>query len=133
MKRETTPDVSVVVVSFNTRDLLRDCLQTLAREAGGVSYETIVVDNASKDGSADMVAAEFPEAKLIRSPINLGFAAANNRGFAVARGRHVVLLNSDAFLRPGALSASTSPSINRAMRRVMARPRPVPPCWRATD
>jgi hypothetical protein len=55
------PDVSVVVVSFNTRDLLRECLQTLAREAGGVTYETIVVDNDSKDGSADMIAAEFPE------------------------------------------------------------------------
>ena len=98
-----TPDVSVVVVSFNTRDLLRECLRTLAAEAGGVTYETIVVDNASRDGSADMVAHEFPDAVLLRSDVNLGFAAANNHGFAVARGRWVVLLNSDAFLRPGAL------------------------------
>lgn len=104
----TSPDVSVVVVSFNTRDLLRECLLTLAREAGGVTYETIVVDNDSKDGSADMVAAEFPDAVLIRTGKNLGFAAANNRGFAVAKGRYVVLLNSDAFLRPGALPLSVS-------------------------
>src|SRR5258708_1287726 len=90
------PDVSVVVVSFNTRDVLRECLQTLAKEAGGVRYETIVVDNASRDGSAEMVVQEFPEATLIRSAVNLGFAAANNRGFPIAQGRHVVLLNSDA-------------------------------------
>ncbi len=97
------PDVSVVVVSFNTRDVLRECLQTLAQEAGGVRYETIVVDNGSQDGSAAMVEQEFPGAKLIRSAVNLGFAAGNNRGFASAQGRYVVLLNSDAFLRPGAL------------------------------
>jgi GT2 family glycosyltransferase len=59
-------DVSVVIVSFNTRDLLRECLNTLAAEAGGVRHEAIVVDNASRDGSADMVAAEFPDARLIR-------------------------------------------------------------------
>lgn len=98
-----SPDVSVVIVSFNTRDLLRECLLSLADQASGVRYETIVVDNASRDGSADMIAAEFPEVRLIRSPVNLGFAAANNRGFAIAQGRYIVLLNSDAFLRPGAL------------------------------
>lgn len=115
MEAEASPDVSVVVVSFNTRDLLRECLLTLAREAGGVSYETIVVDNASKDSSADMVEREFPKAKLIRSSVNLGFAAANNRGFALARGQFVVLLNSDAFLRPGALPT--------AVERMKADPR----------
>ncbi|MFN0085251.1 MAG: glycosyltransferase family 2 protein [Blastocatellia bacterium] len=115
MNAESIPDVSVVVVSFNTRDLLRDCLGTLEREAGGVAYETIVVDNASRDASADMVAREFPAAKLIRSPVNQGFAAANNRGFAIARGRYVVLLNSDAFLRPGDLALS--------VRRMDADPR----------
>lgn len=103
MTADPPPDVSVIVVSFNTRELLRECLQTLQAQAGGVTYQLIVVDNASRDGSADMVAAEFPEATLIRSAVNLGFANANNRGFAEAQGRHVVLLNSDAFLRPGAL------------------------------
>jgi len=101
-----TPDASVVLVSFNTRDLLRECLLTLNREAGGITYETIVVDNSSRDGSAEMVASEFPHVRLIRSEINLGFAAANNRAFEIARGRYIVLLNSDAFLRTGALPLS---------------------------
>lgn len=102
----TRPDASVVIVSFNTREVTRECLTTLERESDGVAYEVIVVDNASRDGSADMVAESFPRATLIRSETNLGFAAANNRGFAVAQGRHVVLLNSDAFLTPGALRRS---------------------------
>lgn len=121
-----TPDVSVVVVSFNTRDLLRDCLQTLATQAGGVAYEAIVVDNASRDGSADMVAREFPAAVLLRSDVNLGFAAANNRGFAVARGHWVVLLNSDAFLRPEALPRAVAhmqadPTIGLGGARLIGR------------
>lgn len=96
-------DISIIIVSFNTIDLLRDCLQSLAKEAGNVNYETIVIDNASKDGSAEMVESEFPDVKLIRSEINLGFGAANNLGFAKARGEYIVLLNSDAFLKPQAL------------------------------
>jgi GT2 family glycosyltransferase len=100
------PDVSIVIVSFNTRNVLRECLQTLERVTAGVSYETIVVDNASRDDSAGMVEREFPGVKLIRSEANLGFAGANNRGFRLATGRYVVLLNSDAFLRPRALRLS---------------------------
>jgi GT2 family glycosyltransferase len=100
------PEASIIIVSFNTRDLLRECLLTLQRDASDVSYEKIVIDNASGDGSAEMVAAEFPDARLVKSEVNLGFAAANNLGFEIARGRYLVLLNSDAFLRPGALRLS---------------------------
>jgi len=126
MSAHDLPDASVILVSFNTRGLLRECLLTLQREAGGVSYETIVVDNASSDGSADMVGADFPEVTLIRSKINLGFAAANNRAFKVARGRYIVLLNSDAFLRPGALAMSiehmdASPRVGLAGGRLVGR------------
>ena len=99
----TPVDVSVVIVSFNTREVLRECLQTLDRETSKVTYETIVIDNASADGSGDMVEKEFPRVKLFRSAVNLGFAAANNRGFVLARGRYVSQLNSDAFVHPGAL------------------------------
>ncbi|MGD9409268.1 MAG: glycosyltransferase family 2 protein [Thiohalocapsa sp.] len=98
MTESIQPDLSVIVVSFNTRDLLRDCLQTLYRYAGRLRLQVIVVDNASDDGSADMVAAEFPEILLIRSKVNLGFGPANNRGFEAATGRYIVLLNSDAFV-----------------------------------
>jgi GT2 family glycosyltransferase len=108
MMKKTKPeiDASVVVVSFNTRDLLRECLNTLAAASAGVTHELIVVDNASRDDSAAMVAAEFPHARLIRSDVNLGFGGANNLGFAVAQGRYIVLLNSDAFLKPGTLLAA---------------------------
>jgi GT2 family glycosyltransferase len=101
-----TPDVSVVVVSFNTRDLLRDCLTSLYAELQGISHEVFVVDNVSRDGSADMVAQEFSAVQLIRSNVNLGFAAGNNRAFPLATGRYIVLLNSDAFLRKDALRRS---------------------------
>lgn len=104
MNIDDKPDISVIIVSFNTCDLLRQCLQTLITEASDVSYEIIVIDNASLDGSADMVAQEFPDVQLIRSQENLGFAAANNLGFAQARGYYVVLLNSDAFLKPQAIT-----------------------------
>jgi GT2 family glycosyltransferase len=101
-----TPDISVVVVSFNTRDLLRECLTTLYKEIASIPNEVFVVDNASRDASADMVEREFPAVKLIRSAINLGFGAANNVAFAQATGRYIVLLNSDAFPRPEALRRS---------------------------
>jgi GT2 family glycosyltransferase len=94
---------SILIVSFNTKDLLRECLQSVQAQSSGVDYEILVVDNISRDGSADMVESEFPDVKLIRSATNLGFAAANNRAFPFATGRYIVLLNSDAFLHPGAL------------------------------
>jgi GT2 family glycosyltransferase len=106
MSRSIAPQISVVIVSYNTRELLRECIETLQREADGVLYETIVVDNASSDGSADLISDQFPDVRLIRSESNLGFAGANNRGFEIARGRYIVLLNSDAFLGPNALALS---------------------------
>jgi GT2 family glycosyltransferase len=96
-------DISVIIVSFNTRELLRECLNSLNDRAAGVSKEVFVVDNVSRDGSADMVANDFPDVRLIRSDTNLGFAAANNRAMPLCTGRYVVLLNSDAFLHEGAI------------------------------
>jgi GT2 family glycosyltransferase len=96
-------DVSIVIVSFNTRDVTRECLAHVRKHAAAVRHEVLVVDNASVDGSADMVAAEFPEAHLIRSDENRGFAGGNNPAMKIARGRYILLLNSDAFLSAGAL------------------------------
>ena len=102
-------EVSVIVISFNTRDLLRECLTSLLDECANLeaSSEVIVVDNASRDGSAEMVEAEFTKSRLpvrlIRSDVNLGFAAANNLAMEHTQGRYIVLLNSDAFFHPGAL------------------------------
>ncbi len=75
----------------------------MQRESEGFRVEVVVVDNGSLDGSPDMVQAEFPEVQLIRSQVNLGFGAANNLGLEQVSGRYIVLVNSDAFLQPGAL------------------------------
>jgi GT2 family glycosyltransferase len=97
-----TPVISIVIVSFNTRDLLRECLDTARRECEGIPSEIFVVDNISRDGSADMVEQEFPDVRLIRSSVNLGFAGANNQALPLATGKYIILLNSDAFPHEGA-------------------------------
>lgn len=100
--------VSVVVVSFNTCALLRRCLLSLAQQHHAIAVDIIVVDNASTDGSAAMVAEVFPHIRLIRSAVNLGFAAANNLAFASCRGPFVALLNPDAHLPPGTLDVAVA-------------------------
>ncbi len=97
------PTVSIVIVSFNTRELLRECLNNLDERSYGIETQVIVVDNASRDDSAQLVAEDFPGVHLIRSEINVGFAGANNLAFPHVTGRYVVLLNSDAFFAPQAL------------------------------
>jgi GT2 family glycosyltransferase len=89
------PDLSIIIVGWNTRDLLRDCLASIDAGTGALDVEVIVVDNASHDGTTAMVAAEFPHVVLIANEDNRGFAAANNQGLRVARGRYVLLLNPD--------------------------------------
>ena len=102
------PDISVAIVSYNTRDLLRACLRSLqAREADGeATLEIIVADNGSADGSPEMVRAEFPTVRVIETGENLGFGRANNLALQDAAGQAYCLLNSDAELLPGALSAA---------------------------
>jgi hypothetical protein len=100
------PDLSVVVVSWNTRDDLRACLRSTLDGLAGIAGEVIVVDNASSDGSAEMVAAEFPEVRLVRSPENVGFAGGCNAGLAVAAGRNLLLLNPDTVVVGDVLAAT---------------------------
>jgi N-acetylglucosaminyl-diphospho-decaprenol L-rhamnosyltransferase len=100
----SAPRVSVVIVSYDVCGLLRECLESVRRQRG-VECETFVVDNASRDGSADMVEREFPEARLTRNPGNVGFARANNQALAQARGDCLLLLNPDTRLPDGALEA----------------------------
>src|SRR5438128_9503529 len=96
-----TPMISVVTVTFNSADYIRGCLSSVARSAGGLSIEHIVVDNGSKDRSAEIVKTEFPGTIMIENPNNRGFTAANNQGAAVARGRYVVFLNPDTVVPEG--------------------------------
>jgi GT2 family glycosyltransferase len=104
----TNPDVpvlSVIIVSYNTRALLLRCLATLEPELAGIPSEVFVVDNASKDGSPAAVHAAFPKVRVLGQEQNLGFGAANNVALRESRGELILLLNSDAFVHPGALSA----------------------------
>jgi GT2 family glycosyltransferase len=98
-------DLSIVVVNWNTRDLLRACLVSIERTVEHLEYEVLVVDNNSTDGSAELVATEFPGTTLIRNAANVGFARANNQAIAASSGRHVLLLNSDAELLAGTAEA----------------------------
>jgi hypothetical protein len=100
------PEVSVVVVTYNGRGHVERCLEALRRHAG-LPHELIVVDNASPDGTADLVASLRPEARLLRNTENRGFGAACNQGLCAARAARVLLVNPDAELQAGALPALT--------------------------
>ena len=90
--------ISIIIVNFNTENLLRDCLRSIYEKTSGLSYEIFVVDNASSDNSCTMVQYEFPEINLIRNTENKGFAAANNQAISLVKGKYIVLLNSDTVL-----------------------------------
>lgn len=92
------PDVSIIIVNWNTKDTLRDCLTSIYKQTQDNQFEVIVIDNASSDGSAEMVRTKFPRVILLENSENRGFAAANNQGMAIARGRYVLLLNSDTLV-----------------------------------
>lgn len=96
-------DISVIIVSWNVKEHLRRCIESIKKQTVGLEYEIIVVDNASHDGSAAMVATEFPDVKLIASNTNLGFGAANNRGVEMAEGDMLAFLNDDIVLLENSL------------------------------
>lgn len=99
------PEVSVIIVSYNTCELLRECIESLLCAEGDPEVlEIIVVDNASSDGSAALVAERFPQVRLIANPDNRGFGAACNQGLDIARGRYALILNADIRAQQGALS-----------------------------
>ena len=91
-------DLSLIIVNWNTIELLEDCLMSIFKFTKNVSFEVIVVDNGSKDGSQAMVRKKFPQIKLIPNKDNLGFAKANNQGIKLAKGKYILLLNSDTYL-----------------------------------
>jgi len=96
-------DLSIIILSWNTADLLVACLASLRENPYHGDHEIIVVDNGSSDGSADIASEAFPGIRLLRNSENLGYSAGNNIGLRAARGRFLLLLNSDIEVRPGAL------------------------------
>ncbi len=102
-------EASIIIVSFNTCEVLRECLEAAQGECSslaerGLATEIIVVDNGSIDGSIEMMKSNFPGVKLLQSAVNLGFGVANNVAIEQAKGRYLVLINSDAFFFPGMLA-----------------------------
>lgn len=96
-------DISIIIVSWNTRNLLKKCLQSIYEHANGVSFEIFVVDNGSRDGTVEMVRREFTNVTAIANEANRGFAGANNQGIQKAKGQYILLLNPDTELKNDAL------------------------------
>ena len=96
-------DLSVIIVNYNTKDLLKACLDSLINNTNGIEYEVIVVDNSSSDGSGAMLKNEFPEVRIIFNRNNSGFAKANNQGIKAAKGDNILLLNSDTVISDNCL------------------------------
>jgi GT2 family glycosyltransferase len=119
------PEVSIVIVSFNTRLVLRRCLASIYEFTQGVSFEVIVVDNASADGSAELVRLEFPLVTLLQNERNMGFAAGQNRGLQAACGQYLLVLNSDIIFSADSISTlvaylkEASPGIGAIGPRVL--------------
>jgi GT2 family glycosyltransferase len=100
------PDVSIIIVNWNTREYLADCLQSLSPASSSVACEIIVVDNASADGSVEMCASRFPHVKVIENTENIGFGRANNHGVAMSSAAFCWLLNSDTIINSGCIEAT---------------------------
>jgi GT2 family glycosyltransferase len=96
-------DLTIIIVNWNTRQMLADCLQAVDTTLNNLAYEIIVVDNGSTDGSQAMLGQQFPHVHLVQNYENVGFAKANNQGLTLSRGRYALLLNSDAFVAAGAI------------------------------
>lgn len=96
-------DLSIIIVSFNTRELLDRCLCSIYLSHSKIPYEIFVVDNSSSDGSNEMVKAKYPQVKLILNSENVGFARANNEVMKIAKGKYYLLLNSDTIVEEGTI------------------------------
>ena len=97
-------DLSIIIVNWNTRDLVRDCLASIAAACGDLTREIFVVDNNSADGSAAMIGDEFPAVQLIQAGANCGFSRGNNLALPLTTGDFVLLLNPDTVCRENSLA-----------------------------
>jgi GT2 family glycosyltransferase len=128
------PDVSIILVNWNTRDLLLDCLAAVPAAIGHLSAEIYVVDNGSSDDSVGAVQSQHPQIHVITNARNIGFAAANNQAIQLARGRHILLLNSDTIALPGSIETlvdfiDAHPCVGIVGARLLNRDKTLQPSW----
>ena len=103
-QKQNDIDVSIIVVNYNTCTYTLQCLESVFKQTSNINFEVIVVDNASADGLVELVKSEFPQVTLIENSQNRGFAAANNQAIKVAKGRYILLLNSDTVILDNAIA-----------------------------
>ena len=118
-------DLSIVIVTWNARDYTLQCLKSLQQQDSALSTETIVVDNASSDGTADMIRKDFPHVKLVENDCNHGFPKGSNVGIRLAKGKYIFLINPDVIVRPTCLGRMVrymeqDPSIGLLGPRILA-------------
>jgi len=121
-----TPDLSICLLTREARALLRDCLHSIAEHTRAITYEIIVVDNGSRDGTRDMLHAEFPHVRVIANEQNAGFTRASNQAIRASAGRYVLLLNNDTLILPDAFDrlvafADAHPEIGVVSPQVLNR------------
>src|SRR5690606_6381167 len=96
-------DLSILIVNYNKRELTLDALRSVYRSQTNYTFEVILIDNHSTDGSVEAIKEEFPQVTIIENQENVGFAKANNQGIRRAAGRYILLLNSDTIIQPATL------------------------------
>lgn len=124
MTNDAIPDISILIVGWNTRDYLARCLRAVPGAAEKLTVEIVVVDNGSTDGTQAMLAEEFPHVQIIQNDENVGFGRANNIGAKVSRGRTLLILGSDCELQPGSLPSMVAeldqdPAIGMVLCRIL--------------
>ena len=92
-------DLSVIIITLNNKKIIEECIKSIKRDTKSISYEIIVVDNSSNDGTQSFIRAKYPDVPLIENKKNLGFSGANNKGLKIAKGRYSVLLNDDTYIK----------------------------------
>ncbi len=130
------PDLAIILVNWNTRELLLDCLAALPAAVGPLHAEVWLVDNGSTDGSVEAVRAQYPQVQIIANHDNRGFAAANNQAIRASQSRHVLLLNSDTVPYPGSLVAlvhflDVHPTVGVVGARLLNGDGSLQPSWAA--